>query len=283
MHWSGNFDEIQDFEGDIRHAQGGLGFMTNEDYESGTRSSSLGDPKAGLSPELDAIAAYVASLETIPRSPYRNPDGTLTDDAVAGREIFLRLGCDSCHAGDDFTDSAEGLLHDVGTLTPLSGSRLGDELPGIDTPTLLGVWQTAPYLHDGSAPTLRDVLTTRNPEGKHGDTSDLTEEELDQLVAYLLQIDQGLPPTELVLPSDPGGAGGAGGADGAPSDDPDPSDPGDPGAHPDGNSASAAGCGCDLARSSGAARSGAGWWCALLLLGALARRSAARGLLRSHS
>ena len=276
VHWSGNFDEIQDFEGDIRHAQGGLGFMTNEDYESGTRSSSLGDPKAGLSPELDAIAAYVASLETIPRSPYRNPDGTLTDDAVAGREIFLRLGCDSCHAGDDFTDSAEGLLHDVGTLTPLSGSRLGDELPGIDTPTLLGVWQTAPYLHDGSAPTLRDVLTTRNPEGKHGDTSDLTEEELDQLVAYLLQIDQGLPPTELVLPSDPGGAGGAGGADGAPSDDPDPSDPGDPGAHPDGNSASAAGCGCDLARSSGPARSGAGWWCALLLLGGLARRSAAR-------
>src|SRR5690606_7711752 len=191
----------------------GLGFMTNEDYESGTRSSSLGDPKAGLSPELDAIAAYVASLETIPRSPYRNPDGTLTDDAVAGREIFLRLGCDSCHAGDDFTDSAEGLLHDVGTLTPLSGSRLGDELPGIDTPTLLGIWQTAPYLHDGSAPTLHDVLTTRNPEGRHGATADLSEDELDALVAYLLQIDGDVPPEELRLPEEPPTDDGTGGED----------------------------------------------------------------------
>src|SRR5690606_29991153 len=118
VHWSGNFDEIQDFEGAIRSGQGGLGFMTNEDFESGTRSSPLGDPKAGLSPELDAIAAYVASLNSIPRSPYRNADGSLTEDAKEGRELFLQLGCDSCHAGDDFTDSALGVLHDVGTLTP---------------------------------------------------------------------------------------------------------------------------------------------------------------------
>lgn len=36
--------------------------------------------------------------------------------------------------------------------------RLGQPLTGIDTPTLLGVWNGAPYFHDGSAPTLEDVF-----------------------------------------------------------------------------------------------------------------------------
>src|SRR5690606_1007658 len=87
-----------------------------------------------------------------------------------------------------------------------------------DTPTLLGIWQTAPYLHDGSAPTLFDVLTTKNPDGLHGETSSLSETELRQLVAYLEQLDQGLPPNDLVLDGEePVGMGGAGsgGTDGA--------------------------------------------------------------------
>ncbi|MCG8459718.1 MAG: hypothetical protein MI919_25840, partial [Holophagales bacterium] len=60
-----------------------------------------------------------------------------------------------------FTDSTHGsaTLHDVGTLRTSSGQRLGGPLTGIDTPTLLGVWNTAPYFHDGSAPELEDVLT----------------------------------------------------------------------------------------------------------------------------
>lgn len=58
------------------------------------------------------------------------------------------------------TDSTLGAatLHDVGTLRTSSGQRLGGPLLGIDTPTLLGVWATAPYFHDGSAPTLDDVF-----------------------------------------------------------------------------------------------------------------------------
>lgn len=244
VHWSGNFDEIQDFEGAIRSGQGGLGFMSNEDFDFGTRSSPLGDPKAGLSPDLDALAAYVASLAAVPRSPYRNSDGSLTDDAQAGRTLFLELGCDSCHSGDEFTDSKLGVQHDVGTLTADSGMRLGEPLVGLDTPTLLGIWQTAPYLHDGSAPTLSDVLTTRNPTGAHGETFQLTDEELDQLVSYLQQIDRGFPPRDLVVPTDPQGAGGAGGAS---SEDetlePSSNDPG---------------CACDVSRP--AARSVASPW-----------------------
>lgn len=216
VHWSGNFDEIQDFDGPIRAHQGGLGFIPLEEFQQGTRSDPLGDPKAGLDPDLDALAAYVASLEVVPRSPFRSADGSLTPSGVRGEAIFRDLGCDTCHAGEDFTDSPAGELHDVGTLTELSGDRLGAELTGIDTPTLLGIWQTAPYLHDGSAPTLRDVLTTRNPEDLHGETSSLSETELDDLVAYLQQIDAGLPPTELHLPSPEPTMGGQGGEGGNP-------------------------------------------------------------------
>ncbi len=56
-------------------------------------------------------------------------------------------------------------------MTLASGTRAGETLFGIDTPTLLGVWETPPYLHDGSAPTLRDGamsavvdVTTANPD-----------------------------------------------------------------------------------------------------------------------
>lgn len=79
--------------------------------------------------------------------------------------------------------------HDVGTIGPGSGQRLGGPLDGFDTPTLLGLWDTAPYLHDGSAATVKDVLTTANPTGQHGDISSLTSDQVDQLVQYLLQLE----------------------------------------------------------------------------------------------
>ena len=81
------------------------------------------------------------------------------------------------------------LRHDVGTIKPSSGNRLGGPLDGIDTPTLRGLWATAPYLHDGSAATLRDVLTTANPTASHGNLSSLSSAQIDQLVEYLNQIE----------------------------------------------------------------------------------------------
>ena len=193
VHWSANFDEIQDFEQDIRNNFGGTGFMTDAQYNTGTRSQPLGDRKAGVSAELDALAAYVGSLDKVGTSPFRQADGTLTADAVAGQAIFKGAGqCSTCHSGADFTDSATGVLHDVGTIKPSSGKRLGGPLTGIDTPTLRGVWDSAPYLHDGSAATLMDVLTTANAAGRHGAASSLSATQRQQLVAYLQQIDDTL-------------------------------------------------------------------------------------------
>ena len=163
---------------------------------SGTVNTTLGDPKAGLSPQLDALAAYVESLLEYPASPYRNPDGTLGAEALAGQLLFESpaLGCLQCHGGAHATDSAwlapaDPLLHDVGTIGPGSGMRLGEPLLGIDTPTLHGLWNSPPYLHDGSAADLLAVLTTKNPGDLHGTTSQLSAEELAQLVAYLLSLE----------------------------------------------------------------------------------------------
>jgi DNA-binding beta-propeller fold protein YncE len=210
--WSGAFDEVQDFEEEIRGLFLGHGFIADDALAKGTTAQALGDPKKGLSKELDAVATYLTTLDHVNPSPFRNPDGSMTADAVAGKALFGKLGCDFCHAGKDFTDSARGRLHDVGTLKASSGTRDGSPLLGLDTPSLLGAWETAPYLHDGSAATLRDVLTTQNPDDQHGFTSSLSAQQLDQLVAYLQQIDgdQKLRalPFEPPLPEE-GGAGGA--------------------------------------------------------------------------
>lgn len=196
IHWSANFDEIQDFEHDIRGPFAGTGLIPDADFHVGTRDTTLGDPKAGVSADLDALAAYVASLDADLKSPYRTASGELSPDAQAGRVLFDSpgAGCSECHVGPRLTDSgflapASPLLHDVGTLGPGSGQRLAGPLEGLDTPTLHGLWRTAPYLHDGSAPTLRAVLTERNADDQHGKTSDFDATELDQLEIYLLSLD----------------------------------------------------------------------------------------------
>jgi sugar lactone lactonase YvrE len=160
VHWSANFDEIQDFVLDIVNHFGGTGFLP----DGQSPNASLGAPNALTATELDQLSDYVTSLSSssIPPSPYRNDDGSLTTAAQQGATVFTNLGCDGCHQpGNDYQNSQLGAnpqLHDVGTLRDSSGQRLGAVLNGIDTPTLLGVWETAPYFHDGSAPTLEDVF-----------------------------------------------------------------------------------------------------------------------------
>ncbi len=190
VHWTGNFDEIQDFEGDIRNAFGGTGFMSDTDYNTGTRNTPLGDPKAGISADLDALAAYVSTFTEPPKSPYR-PSGAHSAAGLNGRQHFLDLQCYTCHRGSEFTDSAAGVLHDVGTIKPSSGHRLGGPLAGIDTPTLKGLWTSAPFLHDGSAPDLLSVFNTTNaPSGSpHAAVQTLTSTQQSELVTYLLELD----------------------------------------------------------------------------------------------
>ncbi len=192
LHWTANFDEVQDFENDIRLAFGGRGFLEQALWEAGTRSDPLGDPKSGLSRELDALAAYVSSLAAPPASPWRTDTGERTEAAERGALVFAGAGCVDCHAGARYTDSGSegGQLprHDVGTLTTTSGQRRGGALDGLDTPTLLGLWAGAPFLHDGSAAALADVFALAPPGSAH-DVADLDASDLDDLLRYLLELE----------------------------------------------------------------------------------------------
>jgi cytochrome c peroxidase len=126
-------------------------------------------------PMREALNAYLKSLEPV-ASPYL-VDGQLSDAARRGEQTFRAAGCTTCHVGPHYTD---GLRHRVGTATE-------EEPRGrFDTPTLVEIWRTTPYLHDGRATTVREVLTTFNPDDKHGRVSTLTEDEISDLVEYVL-------------------------------------------------------------------------------------------------
>jgi DNA-binding beta-propeller fold protein YncE/cytochrome c553 len=133
---------------------------------------------ADAPPEVPAaLDAYLQSLHPFP-SP-RRVNGHLSASAKRGQRLFFsaRTGCADCHPPPLFTDLA---AYDVGTAGDYD--RQSDRF---DTPTLVELWRTAPYLHHGSAATLREVLTTKNPNDQHGTTSHLTPREIDDLVEYL--------------------------------------------------------------------------------------------------
>ncbi len=179
QHWSADRDETQDFEHTIR----GL-LMQGRGLINGPVADSLGPPNKGRSRDLDALAAYTNS-HTVLLSPHAKSG--LSDAAKRGREIFLskEAACATCHSGPFFTDSnpaTKPTLHDVNT----GRSDPSEKMPlKYDTPTLLGVYRSAPYLHDGSAKTLRDLLTTSNASDKHGKTSQLAASQIDDLIEFL--------------------------------------------------------------------------------------------------
>lgn len=174
LNWTGSYDEVQDVEAFVRSVLGGQGLLDDSDWEDPSVRSSLGAAKAGRSDDLDALAAYVHSLTETPSSPYT----TSGDGAV----LFVRRNCSSCHVPDQlYTDSAyeNHPLHDVGTVTAASGKKEGRSFESLDTPTLLGVWATAPYLHDGSAINLEAAI------GAHETGVNLSPQDVITLAAYL--------------------------------------------------------------------------------------------------
>lgn len=129
--------------------------------------------------QVEDLVAYLSSLTAEP-SPYLAPGGSLSQAARRGKILFEgKADCARCHRGPYFTD---GQFWDVG---------IADEgTKGVlyKTPSLIEAYRTAPYLHDGRALTLEEVLTSFNPEDRHGKTRGLTGSEIADLVAYLLSL-----------------------------------------------------------------------------------------------
>ncbi|NUN94625.1 MAG: c-type cytochrome [Candidatus Omnitrophica bacterium] len=127
--------------------------------------------------EASAIDAYLKSL--VPAPSPRLVNGQLSENARRGREVFEKARCATCHKGPLYTDM---LKYDVGT------GRGNEADKAFDTPTLAEVWRTAPYLYDGRAADMRELLTIHNWKDRHGTTSELTDQELNDLIEFLLSI-----------------------------------------------------------------------------------------------
>ena len=182
-----NWDLLNDGVGNSKNAKSLLlSHYTPPVMSSGIRPNAETAVRAGLryiefvaidENDANALDVYLASKEPIP-SPYL-VDGQLSAAALRGQIVFDAAGCGFCHNGPYFTDLKS---YNVGT-------GLGREADWLwDTPTLINVWKTAPYLHDGRAITIRDVLTVDNPNDEHGMTSALTEQQIDDLAEYILSL-----------------------------------------------------------------------------------------------
>ncbi len=181
LHWSADRDEVQDFEHTI---QGDL--MQGRGFVKDGLPDALGEPIAGRSELLDAIAVY-SNSHKFTLSPHSK--NGLSAAARRGRDVFFAdsTGCATCHSGPMYTDSRGGspdefVLHDVGTGNDDPSELMG---PKYETPTLLGIYRSAPYLHHGRAATLKEVLTSQNSEDRHGTTSHLSDQQIDDLVEFL--------------------------------------------------------------------------------------------------
>jgi mono/diheme cytochrome c family protein len=145
------------------------------------------DPRLGVNivqtpdlvtPKLAALREYQLSLEA--PAP---PSGSFDDVAATrGREVFEgAANCVACHTGPRLTDVNSGTLHAPEETGMDARYAARTTQKAYRTTPLRGLWQHAPYFHDGSAATLLDVVEHYNQVRRLG----LTEQQKRDLVEYL--------------------------------------------------------------------------------------------------
>jgi mono/diheme cytochrome c family protein len=136
-----------------------------------------------ISAKLPALQAYQLSLAAPPPPP-----GSFDAPAsVRGKAIFEGPGrCATCHSGPEFTDANERLHAAAEVVSepepdgaPSYASRGATKQ--YRTAPLRGIWQHAPYFHNGTAPTLDAVVQAYNTRKSLG----LTPQQAADLVQYL--------------------------------------------------------------------------------------------------
>ncbi len=122
LHWSNNFDEVQDFEGQIRKLAGGIGLMTMPTSTPARAARRSATRRRACSADLDALAAYVASLNAF--APARCATRTARSlqptrrrqDGVPGEELRGLPQRHGLHGQRRATRPAN-----IGTIKPTSG------------------------------------------------------------------------------------------------------------------------------------------------------------------
>jgi len=172
-----NWDLLNDGIGNPKNTKSLLlSHKTPPAMATGVRTDAEAAVRAGIRfiqfvvrPDEDAAAIdeYLKSLKPVP-SPHL-VNGRMSTAAIRGKKVFEKAGCAECHPAPLYTDLKK---YDMGT---------GREF---DTPTMVEVWRTAPYLHDGRATTLEELFKKSGPEKGHGEISTLTDDEIADLIEF---------------------------------------------------------------------------------------------------
>lgn len=149
-----------------------------------------------------SLATFVRTILSgdAPFDRFRAGDGSaLTPEALKGFRLFTgRANCATCHVGPTFSDKRfhntgvairDGAVADSGRFLV---TRRAEDLGAFKTPTLRDVERTAPYMHDGSIPTLGGVIDFYAMGGRPNPHLDreirplkLSAEEKHALIAFL--------------------------------------------------------------------------------------------------
>ena len=115
LNYSGIFDELEDFELNIRGVSGGQGLIVVEGTtDQDPNVKSFDPPNAARTqlhvngiPAWDAIVAWTQSRIASPVSPYRgvDPNSELGIQIALGRELFTQANCQACHGGAKWSTS----------------------------------------------------------------------------------------------------------------------------------------------------------------------------------
>ncbi|MCP3929280.1 MAG: beta-propeller fold lactonase family protein [Bacteroidetes bacterium] len=165
------------------------GKNTSVYMQCGVRFSKFVTRTESFAPDdLNALVGYILHDLTHPPNFYQNLSGELTPAQQRGKEIYDRTvdnygleipvenRCITCHPAPNFTNRMKA---DVGTLKDTDDPML------FDSPNLNNVYESAPYLHDGSAATLEEIWTKYNDHDEHGVANDMTKDQLNDLIEYL--------------------------------------------------------------------------------------------------
>ncbi|MDI1483894.1 c-type cytochrome [Polyangium sp. y55x31] len=148
LHWDGDMED--------------LGHIMSEVFVNRMGGQPLGPRQSRL------VGRWIDAQPVLPKAEIAD-----TTAVERGKEVYFdaKVGCATCHNGAKLTNNDWA---DVGT-----GKAF-------QVPTLMGIADRAPFMHDGCAPTLRDRFNPACGGGdKHGVTSHLTPAQVDDLVAYL--------------------------------------------------------------------------------------------------
>ena len=230
LNWSAVRDEGQDFTRNIRAVSGGGGLILEDANGVPVPEGVAGllqlpdllpTANTGLNADLDAIVTYLALGVRAPISPLRGKN------VNKGRQLFAAAGCQSCHGGDNWTNSILDFtpppaaadvvdaqlikfLCRVGTFDPaLFTDGVSNEIrannvanvqargvDGFNVPSLISVFASAPYLHSGAAPTLAAVLAnvTHRSAGTGGVDTLTNASDRQEVVRFLRSIDRETTP-----------------------------------------------------------------------------------------